>query len=307
MSVEQRREALQALTKSDGEAGASQAGAASGRRQARPARGCAGDGGRRARLGSRLPPLRGPRDRRLGPLGRAVAISLQESRAHVQRLDQNADGASAQEGEVARPRARDDRGQKPGEDCGAARRSSDHRVPLAAPVPGAPADDKPRSLSGIVEADEIVDPDPSKAAGPTCRARRGSGAERPGIRAAIKTTFPSSSPATGRARPLTLYRRRTTTPRSPPCRPASLRRALLGDGRAVGRLRPPGRHSLHVVPRRESRPGAASHTTRFQAGQHGSRTSTASLTRTCQATSAGAALLEPGEVDTAQSRYVSPR
>ena len=81
----------------------------------------------------------------------------------------------------------------------------------------APADDKPRSLSGIVEADETFILDPSRAAGPTCRARRVSEAERPGIRAPIRTTFPSSSPATGKARPSTLYCRRTTTPRSPRC------------------------------------------------------------------------------------------
>ena len=135
MSVEQRREALQALTKSDGEAGASQAGAASGKGGKRGRREDAlGTAGVERARASGLSPLRGPRDRRLGPLGRAFAIPLQELRAHVQRPDQNADGASAQEGEVARSRPGDDRGQKPGQDRGAVRRSSDDRVPLAASV-----------------------------------------------------------------------------------------------------------------------------------------------------------------------------
>ena len=43
-------------------------------------------------------------------------------------------GASAQEGEMARARARDDRGQEPGQDRATMRRSSDDRLPLAASV-----------------------------------------------------------------------------------------------------------------------------------------------------------------------------
>jgi transposase-like protein len=65
----------------------------------------------------------------------------------------------------------------------------------------APASDKPRGLRGIVEADETLNP--SRAAGPTCRERRESAAERPGMLAFIKTTFPSLSPATGTAPPST--------------------------------------------------------------------------------------------------------
>ena len=111
---------------------------------------------RRASSGSSsgLSPLRGPRDRRLGPLGRAVAVSLQELRAHVQRADQNADGASAQEGEVARPRPAMIEGKslaKTAELCGVHPTTAfrwRHRFLRA------PADDKPRTLSGIVEADE---------------------------------------------------------------------------------------------------------------------------------------------------------
>ncbi len=55
---------------------------------------------------------------------------------------------------MARSRARDDRGQKPGEDRGALRRPSDDGVPPASSVLRAPASDKPRGLRGIVEADE---------------------------------------------------------------------------------------------------------------------------------------------------------
>jgi len=103
-------------------------------RQARPGEGCAGNGEHRAGGKPGLPALRQPRDRRLGPLGRAVAVSVQELRAHVQCIDQNAHGAPAQEGALARSRPRDDRGHEPGEDRETLRRPSDHRLPLAASV-----------------------------------------------------------------------------------------------------------------------------------------------------------------------------
>ena len=67
----------------------------------------------------------------------------------------------------------------------------------------APAVNKPRTLRGIVEADETFILNPSKAGGPICRAKRANGAARPGIRGPIRTIFPSSSPATGRVRPST--------------------------------------------------------------------------------------------------------
>ncbi len=56
---------------------------------------------------------------------------------------------------MARSRPGYDRGQEPGEDRETVRRPSDHRLPLAASVSARawPAD-KPRNLSGIVEADE---------------------------------------------------------------------------------------------------------------------------------------------------------
>ena len=49
----------------------------------------------------------------------------------------------------------------------------------------------PRSLRGIVEADETSSSSLSRAVGPICRERRESGAERPGMLALIRTTFPS--------------------------------------------------------------------------------------------------------------------
>jgi hypothetical protein len=98
--------------------------------------------------------LRGPRNRRLGPLTRSFAVSLQELRAHVQRADQDADGASAQEGPLARSRPSDDRGQEPDEDRGALRRSSETAFRWRHRFLRAPASDKPRALRGIVEADE---------------------------------------------------------------------------------------------------------------------------------------------------------
>src|SRR5271155_2770337 len=67
----------------------------------------------------------------------------------------------------------------------------------------APASDKPRGLRGIVEADETFVLEPSRADGPICRALRANEAARPGIRGPIRTIFPFSSPATGRARPST--------------------------------------------------------------------------------------------------------
>jgi hypothetical protein len=93
------------------------------------------------------PHLRQPRGRRLGPLGRAVAVPLQELPAHLQRAHQNVDGASAQEGALARSRPDDDRGPEPGQDRGTVRRSI-RRPPSAGGIGFcAPADHKPRTLA----------------------------------------------------------------------------------------------------------------------------------------------------------------
>jgi hypothetical protein len=90
----------------------------------------------------------------LGPLARAFVISLQELRAHIQRADQHPDGASAQEGALARSRRGDDRGQrlaKTAQLCGVHPTTAfrwRHRFLRT------PASDKPRMLRGIVEAGE---------------------------------------------------------------------------------------------------------------------------------------------------------
>ena len=55
---------------------------------------------------------------------------------HLQRADQNADGASAQKRALARPRPGDDRGQKPVQDRRALRHASDDGLSLASPVSG---------------------------------------------------------------------------------------------------------------------------------------------------------------------------
>jgi hypothetical protein len=80
----------------------------------------------------------------------------------------------------------------------------------------APADDKPRCLSGIVEADETFILESFKGRWsdlPREARKRGGTARHAGP---IRTTFPSSSPATGRARPSTPSCRRTTALRSLP-------------------------------------------------------------------------------------------
>ena len=141
-----RRRAWWGATAASGEEGR-QASGARRTRSERPA-----SSGWRA---SGLSPLRGPRNRRLGPFGRAFAISLQELRAHVQHADQDADGASAQEGEVARSRAAMIEGKslaKTAELCGVHPTTAFRwrhrflRAPSEATSLGA--------LSGIVEADE---------------------------------------------------------------------------------------------------------------------------------------------------------
>ena len=191
-----------------------------------------------------------------GPVGRAVAVSLQELRAHLQCVDQDTDGASAQEGEMARSRPGDDRGRKPGEDRATVRGPSTTAFRWRHRFLRAPSDDKPRRFTEIVEADETFILNLSRAVGPICRARRESAAERPGMRAFTRTTFPSSSPATGKARRWTPCCRRPTAPdrrraegdRDP--RQSSRRRWRQGDGR----FRPKSQDCLSTLcRRRESR------------------------------------------------------
>ena len=204
--------------------------------------------------------MRGPRSRRLGPLARTFALPLQELRAHVQRADQDAHGASAQEGTLARSRQSDDRRQEPGEDRGALWRSSDDGLCLRHRFLRAPASDKPRSLRGIVEADRSLRPCSSRAAGPTCRARPASAAERPDMRAFIRTTYPFLSPATGRARPSTRSCLRSMALRWKQRSPGSSRRAIISSATAARRsplsLAKPGFRST-PYPRREADPQGA--------------------------------------------------
>jgi len=86
---------------------------------------------------------------------------------------------------------------------------------------GAPAIDKPQSLSGIVEADETFILESFKGRWSDLPRKRRKRAGRPGIRDFIRTTSPFSSPATGAARPSTRSCRRTTAPRSERRWPAS--------------------------------------------------------------------------------------
>ena len=101
-----------------------------------------------------MPPLRWPRDRRPGPLGRAVAVSLQELRAHVQCVDQNAHGHLRKKErwlDHAQAMIEGMSLAKTAKLCGVHPTTAfrwRHRFLRA------PADDKPRTLSGIVEADE---------------------------------------------------------------------------------------------------------------------------------------------------------
>ena len=121
----------------------------------------------------------------------------------------------------------------------------------------APAVNKPRSLSGIVEADETFVLESSRAAGPICRARRANGVARPGMPAFIRTTFQSSSPATARARPSTRSCLRSTRLPSEERLAASSRRTTISSATAAGRspLSPaePGSRST-LCQRQESQP-----------------------------------------------------
>ena len=160
----------------------------------------------RARRGSRLSALRGTSGRRLGPLAWAFAIPLQSLRAHLQRADQDGNGASTQEGALARPRPGDDRRQKPGQDSRALRGASDDGVSLAPSLSACPCKRQaPRLKRESSRRTKPSSLNPSRAGGPTFAEK---GLERRGGTASawltfIKTTFPSLSLATGTAPPST--------------------------------------------------------------------------------------------------------
>ena len=116
---------------------------------------------------------------------------------------------------------------------------------------GAPAADKPRKLSGIVEATKPSSLNPSRDGGLICRARRANGAGRLGIWASIRTTFPFSSPATGGARPSTQSCRRTTAPRIGVALAGVVtgENHLIGDGgKAIAAFARKAKIPFHAVP-----------------------------------------------------------
>ena len=175
MNEGQRTEAIAALEK------ASAVGAEGEVLRRRPAsvaaKGRAGNDQSRARRGSGLSSLRGTRGRRLGPLARTFAVSLQELWAHLQCADQDADGASAQEGEMARSRPGDDRGREPGQDRATVRRSSDDGVPLAPSVSARAGCQQAAKLKRDRRSGRDLRPrilqGPMVRSAPPCRAKRG--------------------------------------------------------------------------------------------------------------------------------------
>ena len=175
-------------------------------------------------------------------------------RAHVQRADQDAHGASAQEGPLARSRQSDDRRHglaKTAALCGVHPTTAfrwRHRFLRA------PASDKPRSLRGIVEADETFILEIFKGRWsdlPRKARKRGGKADMPAF---IRTTFPFSSPATGKARPSTRSCLRSTALRWERRSPGSSRRAIISSAMAARRS-----------PLSPAEPGSAS--TRASAGK----------------------------------------
>ena len=161
------------------------------------------------------PPSRGPGHRRLGSRERSGALSLQELPTHLQRLDQDADGATAQERAMARPRPGDDRGNQRG---GGAKRCDVH--PTTAfrwrhRFLGSAALDKPKTLTGIVEADEMFILESFKGRRsdlPRRPRNRGGKAKHP---ASSSKTFRSSSRATATAQLSTRCCPMSIAPRSP--------------------------------------------------------------------------------------------
>ena len=192
----------------------------------------------------------GSGDHGLGTQPGTGAVPLQELRAHLQRADQDADGASAQERALARSRARDDRAAKawprPPQLCGVHPTTAfrwRHRFLRA------PAADKPRTLARDRRGGRNrSSSNPSRAGGPICRARLSKrGGNGPRIQGFIRTIFLCSSPATGRARPSTPSCRRTTALPSPRRLAGVVTPRQSPDRRrrpTARRLRPPGRHPL---------------------------------------------------------------
>ena len=152
MSEDQRREAMVALEKASVVGGAAAASAKKGGKRGRQEDALGTTGVERV-AAQGCPHCAG---REIVGWGRSHGLLRFRCRlrAHLQYADQDADGASAQEGPLARSRARDDRGQEPGQDRGALRIHPTTAFRWRHRFLRAPEGDKPRSLRGIVEADE---------------------------------------------------------------------------------------------------------------------------------------------------------
>jgi hypothetical protein len=85
---------------------------------------------------------------------RSATLPLQSLSADVQRLDENAVGEFAHEGQMGGADRGPDRGGQHRESGVARRRALHDGVSLATPVSSGLAGDKPKALAGIVEGDE---------------------------------------------------------------------------------------------------------------------------------------------------------
>ena len=118
--------------------------------------------------------------------------------------------------------------------------------------------DKPRRLSGIVEADETFILDPSRANAAICREHRASGAARPPSGVCRRRSSQSSSPATAPARPSMPSCRGPAPPASRPrsgrSLPGQRNCAAIGVRRSPHSLGAPGSSSMSCPhPARPSR------------------------------------------------------
>ena len=304
MSVEQRRQALQALTKSDGEAGASEAGAASGKSGKRGRRedalgttsvervesqGCPHCAGREIVGWGRSDGLLRFRCK---SCGRTFNALTRTPMAHLRKKERWLDHAQAMiEGMSL---------AKTAKLCGVHPTTAfrwRHRFLRA------PADDKPRTLSGIVEADETFILESFKGRWsdlPRKARKRGGKARHPGsyqdnipvlvARDRKGATFDAVLPQDDNASiaaaltgvvTLKIILSATAASRWPPSR-----------ARPEFRFTPCLHQESRPPKRRTCTSTTSTHT--IAASSNGSTASTASPPRTCQATSAGAAPLKPG-------------
>ena len=208
---------------------------------------------------------------------------------------------------MARLCPRDDRGHEPGEDRETLPPASYHRLPLAASVFARPADDKPRTLSGIVEADETFILESFKGRWsdlPRKARRRGGTARHPG-------SYQDNIPV------IVARDRRPSTPFCPQEDGASIAAALTGVVTHANHLVGDGGQPLAAFARRAKIPFHAvrapgkptpeapylhiNNVNAYQAAStNGSTVSTASPPRTRQATSVGGAPSKPGAINSSR-------